>query len=95
MYDELMGNLPEKKFKISFNPFKKKDKKGEEVGQEDVSVDLLSGETEGSGEGMEMAGMRGGGDMKEFFGDSAVKDSDNENNNNSNKQKQALATEEV
>ena len=57
MYDELMGNLPAKKFSLVFfgkkNKDKDKDNKG--VGEEDVSVDLLSGE------GVELGAIGGGG----------------------------------
>lgn len=92
-FNELMGNVPTKKFKIKFNPFKKKggkDGDGEKnQAREEDSASSANVLSEGGVE-LEMGGMDGGGDMKQFFGDSAVKDSDNENH-----KKQVLEKEEV
>jgi hypothetical protein len=72
MYDELMGKLPVKKSLFSFRKKKADEKKDAET------TDLLS-DCNPDEEGMELSGgVKTGGGLKEFFGDSAVKNSDND-----------------
>lgn len=82
MYDDLVGKQPAKKSLFGFGKKKDKKKKEEEeveVKPSDLSVDLLSDDGGSGGSSVEMSGIKGG-DLKGFFGESAVKDSDNENN---------------
>ena len=67
MYDELMDKKPVKKSLFSFGMKKKKD---DEVRETEESVDKNAEVTD---DGMEMTA---GNNLKEFFGDSAVGDSD-------------------
>jgi hypothetical protein len=99
MHDELVGTVPKKSL-FGFGK-KKKGKKDEEVREPES---LLSDSVDSGGSSVEMSGGvkgkgkggEGASDLKGFFGESAVKDSDNDNvNKNNNLKQDSLKKEEV